>query len=159
MCSIIVTHGLSCSEACGIFPDQGLNWCPLHCKVDSQPLDHQGSPNSFCLSTFSHFGLSRGKKDNIKQTFVDQISYNKWGPSHSPYRKAPVDLESLFQSTANTYGCEWKRGRVIPSVFFSCQTTWLLIEASSLLIKVRFHWWKIGSLESLLLVELRWREK
>ena len=33
----------SCS-ACGIFPDQGLNWCPLHCKADSQPLNHQGNP-------------------------------------------------------------------------------------------------------------------
>ena len=27
--------GLSCSLACGIFPDQGLNWCPLYCKADS----------------------------------------------------------------------------------------------------------------------------
>ena len=25
-----VVHGLSCSVACGIFPDQGLNPCPLH---------------------------------------------------------------------------------------------------------------------------------
>ena len=28
-------HGLSCSEVCGIFPDQGLNLCPLHWQVDS----------------------------------------------------------------------------------------------------------------------------
>ena len=27
--------GLSCSAACGIFLDQGSNWCPLHCKVYS----------------------------------------------------------------------------------------------------------------------------
>ena len=27
------------------FPDQGQNPRPLHCKVDSLPLDHQGSPN------------------------------------------------------------------------------------------------------------------
>ena len=27
--------GLSCSEACGIFPDQGSNPCPLHWQVDS----------------------------------------------------------------------------------------------------------------------------
>ena len=27
-----------------IFPDRGLNPCPLHCQGDSQPLDHQGSP-------------------------------------------------------------------------------------------------------------------
>ena len=28
--SVFVAHGLSCSAACGIFPDQGLNPCPLH---------------------------------------------------------------------------------------------------------------------------------
>ena len=29
------TRGLSCSAACGIFPDQGSNPCPLHWQVDS----------------------------------------------------------------------------------------------------------------------------
>ena len=42
--SVVVTHGLSCSAACGIFPDQGSNSCPLHWQADSQPLRHQGSP-------------------------------------------------------------------------------------------------------------------
>ena len=28
--SVIVAHGPSCSAACGIFPDQGSNPCPLH---------------------------------------------------------------------------------------------------------------------------------
>ena len=28
--SVVVAHGLSCSAACVIFPDQGLNLCPLH---------------------------------------------------------------------------------------------------------------------------------
>ena len=32
--SVVVAHGLSCSEACGIFPDQGLNPCALHWQVD-----------------------------------------------------------------------------------------------------------------------------
>ena len=36
--------GLSCSAACGIFPDQGSNPCLLHCQVDSLSLSHQGSP-------------------------------------------------------------------------------------------------------------------
>ena len=36
--------GLSCPMACGIFPDQGSNPCPLHWQVDSQALRHQGSP-------------------------------------------------------------------------------------------------------------------
>ena len=31
--SVVVV--LNCSAACGIFPDQGLNPCPLHCKADS----------------------------------------------------------------------------------------------------------------------------
>ena len=46
--SAIVAHGPSCSVACGIFPDQGSNPCPLHWQADSQPLRHQGSPY-FCL--------------------------------------------------------------------------------------------------------------
>ena len=38
--------GLSRPAACEIsFRDQGLNPCPLHYKVDSLPLDHQGSPD------------------------------------------------------------------------------------------------------------------
>ena len=42
--SVIVAQGPSCSAACGIFPDQGPNPCPLHWQADSQPLRHQGSP-------------------------------------------------------------------------------------------------------------------
>ena len=33
--SVVVVHGLGCSMACGIFPDQGSNPCPLHWQVDS----------------------------------------------------------------------------------------------------------------------------
>ena len=36
-------HGLSCSSACGILLDQGLNPCLLHWHEDSSPLSHQGS--------------------------------------------------------------------------------------------------------------------
>ena len=42
--SVAVAHGPSCSAACGIFPDQGSNPCPLHWQAESQPLRHQGSP-------------------------------------------------------------------------------------------------------------------
>ena len=38
--SIVVAHGLSCSTACGIFPDPRSNLCPLHWQADSYPLDH-----------------------------------------------------------------------------------------------------------------------
>jgi len=33
--SVVVAHELSCPELCGIFPDQGLNLCPLHQQADS----------------------------------------------------------------------------------------------------------------------------
>ena len=42
--SVVVAHGTSHSAACGIFPNQGSNPCPLHWQADSQPLRHQGSP-------------------------------------------------------------------------------------------------------------------
>ena len=39
-----MAHGLSCSAACGIFPDQGLNPCLLHWQADSLLLSYQESP-------------------------------------------------------------------------------------------------------------------
>ena len=60
--SIVGAHRLSRSAVCGIFLDQGSNLCPLHQQVDSQPLDHQGSPelrsHSPALGAVapSHFG-------------------------------------------------------------------------------------------------------
>ena len=41
--SVVVTYRLSCSMACGIFQDQGLNPCLLHQQADSLPLSHQGT--------------------------------------------------------------------------------------------------------------------
>ena len=55
----IVAHGPSRSAACGIFPDQGSNPCPLHRQADSQPLHHQGSPhlcfNCVCMYVCASF--------------------------------------------------------------------------------------------------------
>ena len=48
--SVVVAHGPNCSVACGIFPDQGSNLCPLHWQADSQPLCHQGSPQPIFLN-------------------------------------------------------------------------------------------------------------
>ena len=50
MGSIVMAHGLSCSAACGIFPDQESNSGPLQWQEDSLSLDHQGSPiNKFLM--------------------------------------------------------------------------------------------------------------
>ena len=60
--SATVAHGPSHSVACGIFPDQGLNPCPLHWQADSQPLRHQGSPLQSYFKTTSQpasFGSQR----------------------------------------------------------------------------------------------------
>ena len=44
MSSVVVAHRLSCSVACGIFPDHGLKQCSLHHRVDSSWLGCQGDP-------------------------------------------------------------------------------------------------------------------
>ena len=51
--SVVVAHGPSCSAACGIFPDQGTNPCPLHWQADSQPLRHQGSPELLLFNCYT----------------------------------------------------------------------------------------------------------
>ena len=55
--SVVVAHGPSRSAACGIFPDQGSNPCPLHWQADSQPLRHQGSPQSPHFCQIEQYGL------------------------------------------------------------------------------------------------------
>ena len=52
--SVVVAHGPSCSVACGIFPDQGSNPCPLHWQADSQPLRHQGSPHIIFITVYCY---------------------------------------------------------------------------------------------------------
>ena len=43
--SVVVTHNPSCPAACGILSDQRLNLHSPKWQVDSQPLNHQGSPS------------------------------------------------------------------------------------------------------------------
>ena len=62
--SVVAIHGLqehrlsscgiraSCPTACGISLDQGSNPYPLHCRVDSYPLYHQGSPRTRYIFIF-----------------------------------------------------------------------------------------------------------
>ena len=50
--SLVVARGFRCPAACGIFPDQGLNPCPLRWQEDFQPLDHQGSLRCFIFNKF-----------------------------------------------------------------------------------------------------------
>jgi len=52
--SAVVAHRLTCPEACGIFPDKGLNLCPLRCQANFQQLDHQGKSLSSINKTGSN---------------------------------------------------------------------------------------------------------
>ena len=67
--SVVVAHGPSCSAACGIFPDQGSNLCPLHWQADSQPLCHQGSP-------LKPFLIKKKKKGLQRSVFCIRIQNN-----------------------------------------------------------------------------------
>ena len=58
--SVIVAHGPSRSMACGIFPDQGSNPCPLYWQADSQPLRHHGNPPIFSFLRNLHTVLHSG---------------------------------------------------------------------------------------------------
>ena len=84
--SVVVTHGLSCSVARGLFPDQGLSPCPLHRQADSQPLDHQGSPILLILwiKTRRHRGIG------------------KFAPVHPAGWSGPGFWHSLVQSLFST---------------------------------------------------------
>ena len=62
--SAIVAHGPSHSAACGIFPEQGSNPCPLHWQADSQPLRHQGSPTADLIWDHQHV---LGKQQTVCQ--------------------------------------------------------------------------------------------
>ena len=53
--SAAMAHRPSRSAACGIFPDRGMNPCPLHRQADCQPLRHQGSPGYYIFMTFQSF--------------------------------------------------------------------------------------------------------
>ena len=66
----VVVHRLSCPVACGTFPHQGSDPCPLHWQAHSLPLDHQGSPTlsvlrknptmgAIILPTFRQYQFSR----------------------------------------------------------------------------------------------------
>ena len=80
--SVIVAQGPSCSAACGIFPDQGSNPCPLHWQADSQTLHHQGSPRMFTFYVI--FCLERVLRAETgcyssycSRQFMESLTYSK----------------------------------------------------------------------------------
>ena len=68
--SVVVMRSLSCSEACGVFPNQGSNLCLLHWQADSLPLSPQDSPAPAFLNTLPHW-------KNVFKKFAHLIG-QKW---------------------------------------------------------------------------------
>ena len=94
---MVVVHKLSCSVACRILLDQGLNLCLLHWQMDSLPLSHQES-ESESPSVLSDSLLPHGL-------------YSPW---NSPGQNTGVDSLTLLQGVFPTQGpnpgllqCRW----------------------------------------------------
>ena len=85
--SVVVAHGLSCSAACGIFPGQGLNPCPLHWQADSQPLRHQGKPQTWSFSS--------KKKDLMKLALIATGRWASMGPGFAQVSEPGAWLSPL----------------------------------------------------------------
>ena len=92
MGSIVAAHRFSCSVACGIFPNQGLNQCPLHCKGDSLPLDHQRSPAYY----FCEFYLEEDKQLITLSMLACILGYLPVGSSSLFYRCYQMASAALF---------------------------------------------------------------
>ena len=69
--SVVVAHGLSCSEVWGIFLDQKSNLCLLHLQADSLPLSHHGS---CCCFSFLFFLLMLSNPILWLENMLDMIS-------------------------------------------------------------------------------------
>ena len=99
--SVIVAHGLSCCMSCGIFLDQGLNPCPLHWQVDSQSLNHQGSPSS---ASFKHSNWKSCLLDTIISTLheLTHLSLMRTPGGKYCYRHPLfIDVESEAERISN----------------------------------------------------------
>ena len=116
--SVVVAHWLSCSAACGIFPDKGSNPCPLRWQADFQPLCHQGSPEPFFFKIHAFFK----KKVNVHCKFFRK---NIWENSWENSGKSCERLQS-----GSNYEMGWvssMEDQVLPSTLFqvmgSCGVT------------------------------------
>ena len=81
----------SCSSACGIFPDQGLNPCLLHWPADSLPLSHQGSPP--CTFYYENFQTYRE---------VERIHNERL---YTHYLDFTIDILNSFQFSSVAQSC------------------------------------------------------
>ena len=73
--SVAVADGPSCSATYGILPDQGSNPCPLHWQADSQPLRHQGSPDSLRTNLWKYIITFYLEIENLNVSTASHMSF------------------------------------------------------------------------------------
>ena len=128
--SLVLAHRLtSCSTDLvaprhegSSFPHQGLNLCPLHCKVDSWPLDHQGSPDlyffldstdvasviSFSYSLKCITQTTEGCCDDDEGTMSQgiQVTFRNWKSWGNEFSRRKTSLWTHFRLlTSRTIRC------------------------------------------------------
>ena len=118
-------RGLSCSVACGIFPDQGLNPCPLHWQVDSQPLRHQGSPLlaffiPFCYQelpwpTENPQSLRSCWRARAQGQWVSRVGGRGEGRGYDEHRQG-CHTGPCIRSSPGLGLCQWYYARETPSL-------------------------------------------
>ena len=86
---VIVAHGPSCSEACGIFPDQESNTCLLHWQADSLPGKPPGTWVLINEEARNH-GSAQKTHRAWKSSFLRGGS-GQWGGSRSCFLLWPPD--------------------------------------------------------------------
>ena len=101
--SVVEAHRLSCSSACGIFPGQGSNPCPLHWQADCLSLDHQGSPMSGSWGTIIFNGSKRCSKNCFSIDTI--ISWQRLSRSTS------LEFQNLITSLHQPE--DWRKGQII----------------------------------------------
>ena len=102
--SVVVAHGPSRPEACGIFPDQGLNPCPLHWQADPQPLRHQGSTwrkyfKVWSLPLNTSVGISKNYRHfpHNRDAMVNEINHDSLiSPNMQPIFAFPGCPQNVF---------------------------------------------------------------
>ena len=98
--------------ACGIFPDQGSNPCPLHLQADSLPLSHQRSPKHLEFDetrgqcSWGHLGAPGNLGPHTEVTlslplssasFFLPLDFGRLLPKESPFDGGATQCEQVLR--------------------------------------------------------------
>ena len=143
-----MAHGRSCSLACRIFLNQGLNPCPLHWQVVPLSLSHQGSPKPvFC----GHFYISTNNEYSTHFTIEEieadiLISEKNYLLQSCLAHVSSMNIDSVWLWTTVTIMCAkviWNFKKYEPLIIQVLAMAWDLKENNkkALLVNIRHFWY------------------